>query len=81
MQKHNNGNGRVVAYFTKVTQGAESRYYSYELETLAVVKALQHFRHYLIGAECKIIIDCNVLKATERKKDLLPRVDRWWMYL
>lgn len=81
MQVHQDGNRRVVAYFSKVTQGAESRYHSYELETLAVVRALQNFRHYLIGVNFKIITDCNALKATERKKDLLPRVARWWIYL
>jgi hypothetical protein len=81
LQTHSGGNKRVVAYYSKVTQGAESRYHSYELETLAVVKALQHFRHYLIGVEFKIVTDCNALKATERKKDLLPRVARWWIYL
>lgn len=80
LQIHDN-NKRVVAYFSKVTQGAESRYHSYELETLAVVKALQHFRHYLIGIKFKIATDCNALKATQRKKDLLPRVARWWVYL
>lgn len=81
MQVHTDGTKRVVAYFSKVTQGAESRYHSYELETLAVVRALQHFRHYLIGLKFKIITDCNALKSTERKKDLLPRVARWWIYL
>lgn len=81
MQTHRDGKKRVVAYFSKSTQGAESRYHSYELETLAVVKALQHFRHYLVGIQFKVITDCNALKATERKKDLLPRVARWWIYL
>lgn len=81
MQTHADGAKRVVAYSSKATQGAEARYHSYELETLAVVKALQHFRHYLIGVNFKIITDCNALKATERKKDLLPRVARWWIYL
>lgn len=81
MQVHPDGSKRVVAYFSKVTQGAESRYHSYELETLAVVRALQQFRHYLVGVTFKIITDCNALKATERKKDLLPRVARWWIYL
>lgn len=71
----------VVAYYSKTTQGAESRYHSYELEILVVVKALQHFRHYLVGIQFKIITDCNALKSTERKKDLLPRVARWWIYL
>ncbi|XP_062532853.1 uncharacterized protein LOC134201633 [Bombyx mori] len=67
--------------YGKVTQGAEPRYHSYELETLAVVKALQHFRHYLIGIHFKVVTDCNALKLTQRKKDLLPRVARWWIYL
>jgi hypothetical protein len=81
LQTHGDGKKHVIAYFSKVTQGAESRYHSYELETLAVVKALQHFRHYLIGLKFVIVTDCNALKATERKKDLLPRVARWWIYL
>lgn len=81
LQTHDDNNKKVVAYFSKVTQGAESRYHSYELETLAVVKALQNFRHYLIGIHFKVVTDCNAFKSTERKKDLLPRVARWWTYL
>lgn len=81
MQTRADGQKHVVAYFSKTTQGAESRYHSYELETLAVVRALQHFRHYLIGLKFRIVTDCNALKATENKKDLLPRVARWWVYL
>lgn len=81
LQTHPDGKKHVVAYFSKVTQGAENKYHSYELETLAVVKALQHFRHYLVGLKFVVITDCNALKSTERKKDLLPRVARWWIYL
>lgn len=81
MQIGKEGRRRAVAYFSKVTVGAEPRYHSYELETLAVVKALQHFRHYLIGKHFKVVTDCNALKMTQHKKDLLPRVARWWMYL
>lgn len=81
LQTHPNERRRPVAYFSKVTVGAEPRYHSYELETLAVVKALQYFRHYLVGKHFKVVTDCNALKMTQRKKDLLPRVARWWMYL
>lgn len=81
LQTHPDCRKHVVAYFSKVTQGAESRYHSYELETLAVVKALQNFRHYLVGLKFIVVTDCNALKSTERKKDLLPRVARWWIYL
>lgn len=81
LQEHDGKRKRVVGYFSRATHGAESRYHSYELETLAIVKALQHFRHYLIGIDFKIVTDCNSLKLTERKKDLIPRVARWWVYL
>lgn len=81
LQAHENGHKRVVGFFSKRTQGAEPRYHSYELETLAVVKALAHYRHYLVGRNFKVVTDCNALKATQQKKDLLPRVARWWMYL
>lgn len=81
IQEHEGKKRRVVAYFSKSTQGAEKRYHSYELETLAIVKALQHFRQYLLGISFKIITDCNALKLTERKRDLLPRIARWWIYM
>ncbi|CAK1585049.1 unnamed protein product [Parnassius mnemosyne] len=79
IQIHEGELRRAVAYFSKSTQGAEPKYHSYELETLAVVKALQNFRKYLLGVPFKIVTDCNALKLTERKKDLLPRVARWWL--
>lgn len=72
---------RVVGYYSQVTKGAEPKYHSYELETLAVVKALRHFRHYLIGIQFIVVTDCNALKATQNKRDLIPRVARWWIYL
>lgn len=80
-QVHESGHKRAVAYYSRLTQGAEPRYHSYELETLAVVKALQHFRHYLVGVHFTVVTDCNALKLTQKKKDLLPRVARWWIYL
>ena len=75
------GDFRVVAYYSRRTTPEESRYHSYELETLAIVNALKHFRVYLLGIKFKIITDCNAVKATSNKKDLLPRVARWWIFL
>lgn len=63
------------------TTETESRYHSHELETLAVVRAVKNFRHYLYGRKCKVITDCNALKASKHKKDLLPRIHRWWAFL
>lgn len=71
----------VIEYFSRRTSEAESRYHSYELETLAVVRAVEHFRHYLYGCRFQVYTDCNSLKASKSKVDLTPRVHRWWAYL
>lgn len=70
---------KVVAYFSKQTTSDQRHYHSYELETMAVVYALQHFRVYLLGLHFTIVTDCNALRTTFTKKDLVPRVGRWWL--
>lgn len=80
MQKVDNVN-KVIAYYSKRTSPTESKYCSYDLETLAIYNAVKHFRVYLLGSPFKIITDCNSIKSTMNKKDLSPRVARWWTYL
>lgn len=75
------GKNHAVAYFSKRTSPAESRYHSYELETLAVVNAVKYFKHYLHGNKFTIVTDCNALKSSHKKVDLTPRVHRWWAFL
>lgn len=72
---------RVIGYFSKKTTPVEAKYHSYELETLAIVNALKNFRVYLLGIEFTLVTDCNAIKSTSAKKDLLPRVARWWSYM
>lgn len=69
-----NNRPHVVEYFSKAASLVESRYHSYELETLAVVLAVKHFRYYLLGINFVVFTDCNSLKAS-------PMVQRWWAYL
>jgi transposase InsO family protein len=80
IQKANN-NKNVVAYFSRRTTPTESRYCSYDLETLAIYSALKHFRVYLLGIQFQIITDCNSIKSTMNKRDLSPRVARWWTFM
>lgn len=44
-----------------------------------MVLALKHFRVYLLGREFRVVTDCSALRTTFSKKDLLPRVARWWL--
>lgn len=70
-----------IFYFSKKTTEVESRYHSYELETLAIIYALRRFRIYLQGIPFKIITDCNALVMTLNKKDINPRIARWALEL
>ena len=71
----------VIGYFSMRTTRAESKYHSYELETLSIVRSVKHFRHYLYGRKFTIITDCNAVKASRYKQELLPRIHRWWAFL
>ncbi|GBP03951.1 Transposon Tf2-6 polyprotein [Eumeta japonica] len=46
LQKKDDGKMHPVFYFSKRTSEAESRYHSFELETLAILSALRRFRTY-----------------------------------
>lgn len=62
-----NNQCRVVSYFSKRTSPAESKYPSYELETLAIFNALKKFRIYLRGINFTIVTDS--IKSTMNKRD------------
>lgn len=66
-----------VFYFSKRTTETESKYHSFELETLAIIYALRRFRTYLLGLKFKIITDCQALSLTLNKKETNPRIARW----
>lgn len=78
MQKHTD-KWHPVAYFSKQCTYEQSRYHSYELETMAIVFSLRHFRIYLLGKQFTVYTDCAAVRATALKKDLIPRIARWWL--
>lgn len=75
------GSFHPVAYYSRQTTPEEKNFHSYELETLAVICALKKFRVYLIGKPFKIVTDCSALRSTFTKRDLIPRIARWWLVL
>lgn len=79
MQRNKEGLLRPVAYYSRKTTNDEQKLHSFELETLAVVASLSRFRVYLLGLKFKIVTDCNALRTTLTKKDLIPRIARWWV--
>lgn len=72
---------RPIAYYSRQTSPEEKHFHSYELETLAVVDSLRKFRVYLVGKEFVIKTDCSALRSTFVKRDIIPRIARWWLRL
>lgn len=81
LQRQKDGNMHPVFYFSKRTTDAESRYHSYELECLAIVYSIKRFHIYLQNLKFKIVTDCNSLRLTLEKRDIVPRIMRWAMFL
>lgn len=80
-QKDQQGILRPVSYYSRKTSIDEQKFHSFELETLAVIASLNRFRVYLIGIHFKIYTDCNALRTTLTKRDLVPRIARWWVQM
>ena len=77
MQKKADGKMHPVFYYSKRTTDSDSKLHSFELETLAIIYALNRFRIYLQGLKFKIMTDCNAVTMTLKKKDVNRRVERW----
>lgn len=61
LQKQINGEWNAVAYMSRQTTEAETKYHSYELETLAVLEALKRFRNYMVGTSLikRTVMQCD----------------------
>lgn len=81
LQRQADGKLHPVFYFSKRVLDVESRYHSYELETLAIAYALRRFRVYLIGIKFKILTYCQSLTLTLNEKIINTRISRWALEL
>ncbi len=66
-----------VAYFSRQTKPREEKYSATELECLAIIESLDHFRVYLIGKHFKLYTDHSVLKSLLTSTSLNSRLWRW----
>lgn len=76
-----NGNGKAIAYASRALKPAETRYPIIELELLAIVWAVRHFRPYLYGRKFKIYSDHRPLVYLFSLKDPSSRLTKFRLYL
>lgn len=79
LKKQGDATLRSVCYYSRQTTETEQRYRSFELETLTVVVSVRQFRIYLFGILIKVVTDCNAIRATLTKRNLISRIGRWWL--
>jgi hypothetical protein len=71
------GKERVVRYYSRKLRKHEVNYTAMDLECLAVVEALKHFRHYLIGQVFDLFTDNRAVRELLNKGDWTGRLARW----
>lgn len=58
LQEHTDGK-RIIAYFSKKLTSTQRKYAATEKECLAVLLAIEHFRHYVEGTNFTVITDAK----------------------
>lgn len=75
------GEDKVIAYASKVLSKTERRWPTYDKELWAIVWAIRHFRHYLIGDHFQILTDhkplLNLPHSISVDADATGRRGRW----
>ena len=72
------GKSHPVAYASRALSRAEKNYSITELETLAVVWAVNHFRHCLYGRAVTVYTDHSAVKAVLATPNPTGKHARWW---
>ena len=67
-----------IAYASRSVSATEANYGVTDLQTLAVVWAVTHFRYYLYGHNVTIITDHAAVKAILGAPNLTGKHARWW---
>ena len=66
-----------IAYASRKLSFAEQNYTTMEREVVAMVYALQKFRHYLLGGHFKMLTDHSNLQYPVNKPVLGGNICRW----
>ena len=76
-QADTNGCVKLVACMSKKLNSAECNYHTHEREFLALVQALRHWRHYVMGPPVVAYTDNVALRHYKTAPNLSPRMARW----
>lgn len=76
-QTQNDGTQHPVVYANRALSPTERNYAITDLETLAIVWAINHLHHYVYGHHVTVLIDHSVVKAVLEGVSMLDGGTRW----
>ena len=80
-QQQDNQEWKPVSFASRFLTNFEAKYSINELELLAVVWGIEHFRNYVYGVKFQVILDhkalASVLRPNRRNKTFSSRLTRW----
>jgi len=71
------GNERVIAYFSKTMNKHELNYCTMRKELLAVIRSLKHFHHYIYGQKILLRTDNAAVSWLKKLKCPTGQIARW----
>ena len=78
-------NGRPICFFSHKLNEVEKRWSAVELEAFAVVRAVEHMRHYLLGHHFQLVTDQQgvsfLFNSQPRNKIKNSKISRWRLEL
>jgi transposase InsO family protein len=82
-QKDINGNRHPIAYLSKSFSPTERNYEIHDRELLAIIRALEEWRHYLEGSQHEVIVrtDHQNLTFWRKPQNISRRQARWLQFL
>ena len=75
------GKDKPIAYASRSLSETEKKYDTYEIEALAIIFCVTHFRPYLHGRKFTLVTDQKLLVWFQNSKDPCSRVSRWKLKL
>jgi len=66
-----------IAFFSEKLNESKRKYSTYNKKFYAIVRALEHWRHYLVGAEFILHSDHEALKFIQGQHKLNPHHAKW----
>jgi transposase InsO family protein len=77
-----NGEERVISFYSQKLSSAQRKYAATERECLAVLMSIRHFRCYIEGVHFHVQTDCSAITWIQNlKADGSNRLSRWAMEL